>query len=105
MPDNSVGGAFEVDVLPTKKAGDIRVQSQTSDPYRTSEVAVITRNNQPQKKNNLGAILGSLLGNSLSFQAQPINTTPAPQKDNSVLYIILAIALIFAFAVYFSKKK
>lgn len=104
MPDNNVGGAFEIQVLPTKNVSDIQVKSQTSDPYRTGDVMVIAQGNQP-KTNNLKTLIGSLFGNSLSFQAQAIDTAPATQKDNSVIYLILAMLLIFGFAFYFSKKK
>lgn len=101
MPDNNVGGNFEIQVLPSREIGQV----QTSDPYRTNEVQVVTQANQPTKKNNLGTLLAGIFGSGLNFQAQAIDTTPTPQKDNSIIYILLAIFLIFGFAVYFSKRK
>lgn len=71
------------------------VQAAISDGVASGEL-------QPKKK-GMG-ILSAITG-VLSFKAQPIEDTQVQSsaKDNSGLYIIGAILLIFAFVYFFSK--
>ena len=95
MPDNSASP-----ILPSRSPGG--VVSTTTDPYKTEDVKVITQANQPKPK---GAGILSILNGVLSFKANPVQdtVTPAASKDNSGLYIVGAILLIFGFIYFFGK--
>ena len=88
-----------VSTLPSRSPGG--VQSTTTDNYRTNEVEVIAVT--PVKKKGMGVL--SALSSILSFKAQPIQDTVSPNntKDNSGLYIVGAILLIFGAIFLFSK--
>jgi len=106
MPDNSPSP-----ILPSRAPGGV----VTEDRYRTGEVEVITKTNQPKPKNGGGgfgavvSVLGggvfSVFNSALSFKTQPVQDTQvqSQSKDNSGIYIVGAILLIFGFVYLFSK--
>lgn len=60
---------------------------------------------QPKKKGLLGVVTG-IFGSALSFEAAPIQDTATPtEKDNSAIYLIGAILILFGITYLIFRKK